>query len=93
MKNNLEKISNTLKLNNTKELNESLIREFEKQNKKIKAMQMIDTAGIEPMVRIDDTETSFLREDIIGDVLHKKTILENSFSSKEGFVIIKKVVK
>ena len=93
MKDKLITISDVLKLKNDKALNYSLIKEYEYHAKRINSMKNINTENIEPMVRIDDSETIFLREDIVGKTLDKKIILKNAPIEKNGFIALKKVVK
>ena len=93
MKDKLIKISDTLKLNNNKSLTDSLIKEYEYHAKRIEAMKKINTDKVEPMVRIDDAETVFLREDTPGETLDKEIILNNAPMKKDGFIALKKVVK
>ncbi|MCK5945874.1 MAG: hypothetical protein KAG04_01240 [Mycoplasmataceae bacterium] len=93
MKNKLIEISDTLKLKNNSELNESLIKEYEFQKKRILKLKKINTDGVSPMVRIDSSETTFMREDVVGETLSKEIILKNAPSTTDGYISIKKVVQ
>ena len=92
-KDNFYIVANNLKLELNKKLEDELKTEYDEQIKRIEAMQKIDTLDIEPMVFIDESETTFMREDISGPVLDVKVIIDNSPTSQGDFISVKKVVK
>lgn len=57
----------------------------------IDVLNEIDTDSVEPLVQIYDNELE-LREDIEGESLDIKDVLENSPASEEGAVIVPKVI-
>lgn len=89
-KNRLKQISNSLKF----EANDKVVKQIEDLyidlEKKIEQMKSIDTDGVSPMSRIDDTPITFLREDVVGQPLPKETILNNASVTEGDFVVINK---
>lgn len=56
-------------------------------------LNQIDTQGIEPMVYPFETETSFLREDVVAKVFTQEEALSNAPKTKNGFIVTQKVVQ
>ncbi len=52
----------------------------------------IDTTQVEPMVYPFEEPTTFMREDVVDQVLPVQEALRNAPSSKNGFFVTKKVV-
>ncbi len=66
--------------------------EYETLLAEIKLIKEIDTTNVEPMVRVDESLTSFMREDEEGQTLPKEVILKNAPKTSGDFVAVKKVV-
>ena len=88
----LDLVSKKIKLKVNDEVSKKLSNDWHKLEKQILDLKSIDTDGINPMVRIDPTPESFLREDIPSEVLDKKFILDNAPEKDDDFIIISKVV-
>jgi len=52
----------------------------------------IDTTQVEPMVYPFEEPTTFMRDDVVDQVLPVQEALRNAPSSKNGFFVTKKVV-
>ncbi len=91
-KDHLIKLSKSLKFDLKDEVKKEILNLYEDLNKKIINMQKINTDFVEPMVRIDDESISFLRDDIPGETLNKKIILNNAPNTEDGYIVIKKEV-
>lgn len=53
----------------------------------------MDTDGVEPMVYPFEAPTTFLREDVVSDVLSQEDALKNVKDARMGHVHVPKVVK
>lgn len=71
----------------------SLENLFDALNKQIEAMRKIDTNGVKPMVFVDETPISFLREDVPTQALTREQVLTNATHQDGEFVVIPKGVK
>lgn len=58
----------------------------------VKALEVIDTKGVEPMYYPYEIETSYLRDDEQTYTISKEEVLNNSKEVKEGMVKVPKVV-
>lgn len=61
--------------------------------KQMKLLEEIDTEGVEPLVYPFEMETTFLREDEVVNVLSQADAIANVAKSREGHVLVPKVVK
>lgn len=71
---------------------QSLEKDFEVMKKQLDALDEINTDNIEPMVFPFEVETSYLREDEVDVVLSKEDVLKNAPESREGQIVVPKVV-
>lgn len=67
--------------------------EFATLLQQLQLLENIDTDGVEAMVYPFSEETSFMREDVIADVLSQEDVLCNAKRVKEGHVHVPKVVR
>lgn len=66
--------------------------EFDVLISQMRLLDKIDTENVEPMVYPFEEPTSFLREDVIENVLPIKEVLKNAPKEKNGFFVTQKVV-
>lgn len=92
-KKDLKKLSELLLFNLDEKVIEILEQEYKTLDRKILEMHSIDVNGVEPMRRIDESEHTFLREDVEGDVLETSKLLSNSEETFGNYISISKVVK
>lgn len=84
----------SLNIEPSKEVLEQLEKEFESIIFSLEQVKNIDVSGVEPMVRIDESFTTFLREDIVKseENISKVNLLKNSVDSTKDFIKIERVV-
>ena len=70
-----------------------IMNEFETLTEQLKLLEKIDTANVEEMVYPFEDETSFLREDVVSNVISQQDSLANVKNSTEGHFVVPKVVK
>lgn len=70
-----------------------LQEEFKVLLQQIELLDSIDTEGVEEMIYPFESETSFLREDTVDNVISQEAALLNVKSAKAGHVHVPKVVK
>ncbi len=87
------KLANDLKFDLSDEEIEELKKDFVEVEKQVELFETIDTEGVEPMVYPFEAATTFLREDVVADVLDQKDALENAPDVRMGHVHVPKVVK
>ncbi len=75
-----------------KEANE-IIEEFKTFDKQLALLDKIDTEGVEEMVYPFDVETAYLRDDVPDHVLSQDEVLANAAKTKQGHIVVPKVVK
>ncbi|MEG0077686.1 Asp-tRNA(Asn)/Glu-tRNA(Gln) amidotransferase subunit GatC [Anaerorhabdus sp.] len=67
--------------------------EFVILEKQMELLDQVDTTNVEPMVYPFEMETSFLREDEVVNVLSEEDALKNAAKTKNGHVLVPKVVR
>lgn len=72
---------------------EEVKEEFTYLLQQLELLDKIDTEGIAEMVYPFEAETSFIREDEIGEYLRQDEALRNAAKVKNGMVLVPKVVK
>lgn len=91
---NMKKMAQELLIDADDDVIEALIAEWSQIKHHLDLIIQIDVEGIEPMAVVDESPTSFMREDIeTTDYLNKKDLLDNAARKNEDYIIIKKVVK
>lgn len=70
-----------------------IMNEFETLTQQLKLLEKIDTTNVEEMVYPFEDETSFLREDVVTNVISQIDALANVKNSTEGHFVVPKVVK
>ena len=67
-------------------------KEFDVLISQMRLLEKVDTENVEPMVYPFEEPTSFLREDVVENVLPIKEVLKNAPKEKNGFFVTQKVV-
>ena len=89
-KDEMIKIAESINLVPTDDVIKSLGELFDDLSNDIDNMRNIDTSNVKAMNFVDESPINFLREDVVGNHLDKKKILENAHYKDEDFVIIPK---
>lgn len=79
-------------LNPSEEIISKIVKDAEKFEKAINDLKSIDTKDVKPLYRVDETLTTFLREDKAKNTLEKDSYLSQAPKTKAGYVLIDKVV-
>ena len=87
------KLANDLKFDLSDEEIEELKKDFVAVEEQVKQKEKVDTEGVEPMVYPFEAPTTFLREDVVSDVLTQEEALKNVKDARMGHVHVPKVVK
>ena len=69
-----------------------LLKEYNVFMRHVKALEAIDTQGVEPLAFPYEEEIYFLREDEVGHTLEKEEVLSNAPSIQDGQIKVPKVV-
>ena len=85
------KLANDLKFDLSDEEIEELKKDFVAVE--VSLFEKVDTDGVEPMVYPFEAPTTFLREDVVSDVLSQEDALKNVKDARMGHVHVPKVVK
>ena len=72
---------------------ESIKKRFERLEKQIAQFEKVDTENVEPMIYPFETPTTYLREDVVEEVLTQAEVLANVKDARMGHVHVPKVVK
>ena len=83
------KLANDLKF----DLSDEEIEDFVAVEEQVSLFEKVDTEGVEPMVYPFEAPTTFLREDVVSDVLTQEEALKNVKDARMGHVHVPKVVK
>lgn len=70
----------------------TLQQDFDDLLKQIQLLDEIDTTGIREMIFPFEAETTFLRDDVVDEVLSQADALMNAPEVKEGQIVVPKVV-
>lgn len=87
-----KQLATQLRFDLTQEEAIDIANEFDVLTQQMALLDKIDTEGIEPMVYPFEEPTSFMREDLVENVLTQEEALKNAPFSKNGFFVTKKVV-
>ena len=83
------KLANDLKFDLSDEEIEELKKDFVAVEEQVSLFEKVDTEGVEPF----EAPTTFLREDVVSDVLTQEEALKNVKDARMGHVHVPKVVK
>lgn len=87
------KLANDLRFDLSNEEIEDLKKDFVEVEKQVQLFETIDTSDVEPMVYPFETPTTYLREDIVDEVLSQEDAMKNVKDVRMGHVHVPKVVK
>ena len=87
------KLANDLKFDLSDEEIEELKKDFVAVEEQVSHFEKVDTEGVEPMVYPFEAPTTFLREDVVSDLLTQEEALTNVKDARMGHVHVPKVVK
>ena len=87
------KLANDLKFDLSDEEIEELKKDFVAVEEQVSLFEKVDTDGVGPMVYPFEAPTTFLREDVVSDVLSQEDALKNVKDARMGHVHVPKVVK
>ena len=92
-KSKLEEYANHLMFRLSDEELASLEDDFVTLNAQIALLDKIDTEAVEEMIFPFDVKTSFLRDDEADHILSQDDVLKNVAKTKQGHVVVPKVVR
>lgn len=76
------------------DLDEKVLEEFkvffDEHMKDLESLKSINTDGVSPMVRIDSTPISYMREDEVKKTISKEAVLSNASETYLGYVVLPK---
>ena len=72
---------------------EGIKKRFKRLEKQISQFEKVDTENVEPMIYPFEAPTTYLREDVVDEVLSQKEVLANVKDARMGHVHVPKVVK
>lgn len=70
-----------------------IIEEFKTFDRQLALLDKIDTEAVEEMIFPFDVKTSFLRDDEADHILSQDDVLKNVAKTKQGHVVVPKVVR
>ena len=70
---------------------EQLLKDFDIIEQQFALLDKIVTTAVEPMVYPNENETTYLREDVVSDVMERKELLSNAKLVKDGMLAVPKV--
>lgn len=86
----------TIKLIPSDEVLNTLEKEAAQLQKDIDLLKTVDISNVRPMVRMDETPTSFLRDDVaelIHPTLGQEEVLANAPRRETAFIAVRKAAK
>ena len=87
------KLAHQLMFDLSDEEADSLVKEFGTLEGQMSLMDAVNTDGVEEMIYPFEDETSFLREDVVSNVITQEEALNNVTKKIEGHFVLPKVVK
>lgn len=88
-----KKLANQLMFDLSDEEAENIKTEFDTLIQQLDLLDDIDTEHVEPMIYPFETPTSFLREDVVDNVISRDLALQNAKKVKDGMIVVPKVLK
>lgn len=88
-----KKLAHQLMFDLSDEEADSIVEEFSTLEKQMSLLDAIDTDGVEEMIYPFEEETTFLREDVVSNVLSQEDAVKNVTKQIEGHFVLPKVVK
>lgn len=72
---------------------DSIKAEFSELERQMSFLEAVNTDGVEEMVYPFEDETSFLRDDVVSNVISQEDAVKNVNKKLEGHFVLPKVVK
>jgi len=88
-----KKLANQLMFDLSDEEAKDIVNEFKTLESQLNLLEKVDTSGVEEMIYPFEDETSFIREDEVVNVITQDEAMSNVSNSKQGHVVVCKVVK
>lgn len=89
----LAQVAKTLMFEVNDEVLNQLAIEYDKLNEKINNLKKIDVSNIQPLIYVDETATSFLREDELNEDWSPIDVLKNAPQKKNQYVVLPGFIK
>lgn len=88
-----KKLAHQLMFDLSDEEADSIVEEFTSLEKQMSLLEAIDTKNVEEMIYPFEEETTFLRDDVVTNVISQDDAVANVTKKIEGHFILPKVVK
>ena len=88
-----KKLAHQLMFDLSDEVADSIVVEFTSLEKQMSLLEAIDTENVEEMIYPFEEETTFLRDDVVTNVISQDDAVANVTKKIEGHFILPKVVK
>lgn len=88
-----KKLAHQLMFDLSDEEADSIVEEFTSLEKQMGLLEAIDTKNVEEMIYPFEEETTFLRDDVVTNVISQDDAVANVTKKIEGHFILPKVVK
>ncbi len=88
-----KKLAHQLMFDLSDEEADSIVEEFTSLEKQMSLLEAIDTENVEEMIYPFEEETTFLRDDVVTNVISQDDAVANVTKKIEGHFILPKVVK
>lgn len=72
---------------------DSIVKEFGTLESQMHLLDAVNTEGVEEMIYPFEDETTFLREDVVSNVITQQEAMSNVTKKIEGHFVLPKVVK
>ena len=89
----VKKLAEMLMFQLSDEEAQEIIEEFKIFDRQLALLDKIDTEAVEEMIFPFDVKTSFLRDDEADHILSQDDVLKNVAKTKQGHVVVPKVVR
>ena len=89
----VKKLAEMLMFRLSDEEAQEIIEEFKTFDRQLALLDKIDTEAVEEMIFPFDVKTSFLRDDEADHILSQDDVLKNVAKTKQGHVVVPKVVR
>ena len=89
----VKKLAEMLMFKLSDEEAQEIIEEFKTFDRQVALLDKIDTEAVEEMIFPFDVKTSFLRDDEADHILSQDDVLKNVAKTKQGHVVVPKVVR
>ncbi|MGL5540660.1 MAG: Asp-tRNA(Asn)/Glu-tRNA(Gln) amidotransferase subunit GatC [Erysipelotrichaceae bacterium] len=88
-----QKLANQLMFSLSEQEVKDLQRDFNTLEEQLALFDAVDTENVEEMVYPFEMETSFMREDVVSNVVTQEEALQNAAKTENGMIGVPKVVK